>query len=258
VVDATRFFARLAAWGITPNAISWSGFLATFLCGVSLALGAGDVLPTETGSMQAPVSWWPLVAFVFISLASALDLLDGGLARHLGTSSPYGAMLDSTLDRLSDIAIFVGCSVYFAGHANMTWTLISGLALTGTVMISYVKARGENLTEGLGMGYWQRGERCALLIWSTFTGRVPAALFVLALFPLLTVVRRYLEAKRKLAGPEALSAFETAALDRAPQWSRLTPPFLTLAAGIAGFVFVAPRIFPFFRGVSDPLGALLR
>ena len=147
MADATRFFARLAALGITPNGISWCGFLATLLCGLSLALGAGDVLPTETGSTQAPVSWWPLVAFVFISLASALDLLDGGLARHLGNSSPYGALLDSTLDRFGDLAIFVGCSVYFAGHAPSRWKSRPVFLVVRSVPVTQWKSTSACLAE---------------------------------------------------------------------------------------------------------------
>lgn len=255
---AQGFFERAAAAGVTPNMLSWWGLFTTLGCAVCLALGAGHALPVEAGAVEAPTSWWPVWAAFFLGLASALDLLDGALARHGGTASNYGALLDSTLDRFGDMAIFVGCGVYFATHGNATYTLLSGIALTATVQVSYVKARGENLTTGLGMGYWQRGERCALLILATGVGRVPFALWVLAIFPMLTVLRRYLEAKRKLVGDDRLPAAEAAALRLAPHWSRRSPWFWALASAIALATWAVPRWIPFFQGVADPLGDLLR
>jgi phosphatidylglycerophosphate synthase len=238
--------------------ISWSGLLFAAGAGVCFALGAGDAPPWEADRTAAVTSWWPAGAGICLVLAAAADLLDGAFARRAGLATNYGAVLDSTLDRFGDAVIFLGCSVYFALVGNVTFVLLSGVALAATVQVSYVKARGENLTSGLGMGFWQRGERFGLLLVASFLGRMPAAICVLAIFPMFTVLLRSLEAKRKLAGPETLLPAQAAALRLAPRWARGSPAWLGLGVAIAVAVFFLPWLDPFFYGLRDPLGALLR
>ena len=72
---------------------------------------------------------------------------------------------------------------YWSGRSNVTFVLLSFLAAAGAVQVSYVKARGENLVEGLGVGFWQRGERIVALLVGAVSGSVATALLLLAVFP---------------------------------------------------------------------------
>ncbi len=247
-----------APFRVTPNMISWTGLLFASGAGVCLALGAGDAPPWEASRTAAATSWWPFSTGICLALAAAADLLDGAFARRSGLATKYGAVLDSTLDRFGDAVIFLGCSVYFAIVGNVTFVLLSGVALAATVQVSYVKARGENLTTGLGMGFWQRGERFGLLLVGAFLGRMPAAIVILAIFPMFTVLLRALEAKRKLAGNDALLPTQIAALRVAPRWERGTAAWWGLCLGTAAAAYALPWVDPFFYGLRDPLGALLR
>jgi CDP-diacylglycerol--glycerol-3-phosphate 3-phosphatidyltransferase len=244
--------SRLVGLGITPNRVSYAGLICAFAGGACLALGAGHVLPLEAGSISAPASasWWPLIAAVFIAASSAADVLDGRLARGAGMQTRFGAVLDSTLDRFGDMAIFIGCAVYFGARGNATWVALACVGLVATVQISYVKARAENLVEGLGVGFWQRGERMATILCGAVAGRMPAALWIMAVFPLFTVLRRILEARRKLERVQPRRH-----LSLGPRGT-LSHALLSLAIALA--VWLAPWIHPFFYGMTDPLGDLLR
>jgi CDP-diacylglycerol--glycerol-3-phosphate 3-phosphatidyltransferase len=247
----------LIGLGVTPGMVSVAGLLFALCAAVCLTLGAGHVLPWETAS-GAPRSGWPPIAGGFLVLAAVADLLDGDLARRGDMQSPYGALLDSTLDRISDIAIFAGCALYFASLGNLTWVLVSSLALSEAVLISYVKARGENFVDGLEAGFWQRGERIATLLCGAFFGRMPAALCLLAFFPAFTIWRRMREARLKMAGRKPLPV--SPRLARSAPWRqrRSSLPYTSVCLSIAIVVLVAPWLHSFFLGVSDPLGEALR
>ncbi len=104
-------------------------------------------------------SWYPLAALAWLFVAAACDMLDGAVARSGNLHSRFGAVLDSTVDRFSDIAIWGACALYFAAAGNVTYCLLTFLALSNTFLISYVKARAEDLIPDCSVGFWQRGER---------------------------------------------------------------------------------------------------
>ena len=163
--------------------LTLAGFLATCGAGACFALGAGHAAPWETIPANVPVSRWPLLAAAFIFLAAAFDMLDGALARVGGLSTRFGAFFDSTIDRCSDAALFVGCAVYFARVGNVTFVFLSMMTLVLALLTSYIKARAECQVEDCSAGYWQRGERIGGLLIATTAGHVPAALFLLATSP---------------------------------------------------------------------------
>lgn len=175
--------------GATPDRLTVTGFVMTIGAGYCLARGASQQLPYfSTGA--GPVGWWPLWAAGFLILASAFDMLDGAVARLGNMSSRFGAILDSVVDRFSDIAIFLGCALHFAWHGNLTYQLLAMLALCNAVLISYVKARAENIVPDCSAGYWLRGERVAAMLIACLCGHVPAVLWQQATLPVLTVWRR--------------------------------------------------------------------
>ncbi len=166
-------------------------------------------------------------------------------------------MLDSTLDRFGDMAILTGCAVYYARTGNATYVLVSCLGLVGAAQISYVKARGENFVDGLGIGFWQRGERVVALLVGAFFGRMPTALWISAIFPLFTVLRRVRHAYGLLTDGKAAKASPAAA--RLAPWRqrRSSPSYQLFCLVVALVIVFAPWVHPFFYGASDPVGQIL-
>jgi phosphatidylglycerophosphate synthase len=235
--------------------VSWAGFACAAAAALCLALGAGHALPLEAGLTDAPTSWWPFAAAFFLLLSSVADLLDGAVARRGGLMTPYGALLDSTLDRFADMALFSGCALYFARAGNPAYVLLACAGLAAAVQTSYVKARGENMTEGLGVGFWQRGERMSCLGVGAVTGHLPFSLWILAIFPFFTVARRLREGRRRMEGGSDL-------VSRPSRWmpwrqSRQSMDYRIFVSAIILTIAVVPSLCPFFRGLSDPLSALL-
>ena len=185
--EVARFLIRL---GATPNRVTLCGF--TLTCGAAWCLtwGASHAVPYYDHVGAA--SWWPAAAAALVFLAGACDMLDGAVARVGGLGSRAGAVFDSTLDRLSDMVIYIGCLLHFAmlPKVNLTYLLLAAVALTNGVMISYVKARAENLIEDCAVGYWLRGERVAAVLIGCTVGHVPAVLWQLAISGAFTAWRR--------------------------------------------------------------------
>jgi phosphatidylglycerophosphate synthase len=181
--------------GATPNRITLVGFLLTCGAAYCLVRGASQQVPYfhfGAGGAGAPVGWWPAYAAIFLFLAGACDMLDGAVARLGKLGSRSGAVLDSCVDRFSDMAIYFGCLLHFGlvSPPNLTYQALAVIGLCNGVLISYVKARSENMLDDCSVGYWLRGERfAAVLIGCTF-GHMPAVLWQMALSCLFTVWRR--------------------------------------------------------------------
>jgi len=245
-----RVAALLVALGATPNTLTVGGFLLTCLAAACLVRGAGDAPPWERAAGPPRVSLWPQGAALILLLAFALDMLDGAVARLGKLQSRFGAVLDSTLDRLSDFAIFGACTVHFALAGNVTYLVLSLLALLHAFCISYVKARAECVVESCGVGAWQRGERCGLFLIAAAAGHIPAALWLLATLPALTVVRRCLHVHALANGRQPwkpTGRFERLALWRHPRGSA---GYDTLAALAILFVIAGPWLWPTLYGLS--------
>ena len=242
----------LLALGATPNALTLAGFGLTCVAVAFLFAGAGARPATEQ------VSWHPVGAAVVLTVAFALDILDGAVARLGGLKTDFGAILDSTLDRLSDFVLFAACALHFAGRNHLTLAVLSLSALGAAFTISYVKARTECLAGGCGVGFWQRGERCALFLFALYCGRLPAAIWLLGTLPFLTVIRRLRQAHRLVA--------ETGAPpDAADSWAAVLPwrrprgslGFCICVAACVAWMVGAALVHPVFSGAADPLRACL-
>jgi CDP-diacylglycerol---glycerol-3-phosphate 3-phosphatidyltransferase len=186
-----RVAARLIRLGATPNRVTIVGFLFTCAAAFCLARGASFAVPYFRFGTQ-PTSWWPAIAAVFLILAGACDMLDGAVARVGRMGSRSGAVLDSSVDRFSDMAIYIGCFLHFAlmSPANLTYQLLAVIALCNGVMISYVKARAEEMIEDCSVGYWLRGERFAAVLIGCMFGHIPAVMWQMAVSCAFTVWRR--------------------------------------------------------------------
>ncbi|MFQ5805124.1 MAG: CDP-alcohol phosphatidyltransferase family protein [Phycisphaerae bacterium] len=257
----------LVVVGATPNRITVGGFLVTCAAGYCLVRGASHQVPyfyNDVGS----ASWWPAWAALFLFVAGACDMLDGATARVGNMRSRFGAILDSTLDRLSDMAIFLGCALHFALVGDLTGGVLAVIALCNAFLISYVKARAEEIIEDCSVGYWLRGERFTAVLIGCVTGHVIAVLWLLAVLSLFTVWRRLAHARRAvrcldrgLPGPPqgpAAGLVGRFQLWRGPRGSIS----YDLVTGInIAYIVAAPWFLPALTGqgaYGDPLGVWLR
>lgn len=136
----------------------------------------------------------------WLILAGGLfDLIDGVIARRHGTATPFGAFLDSTLDRLADMAILLGVMIHFAGRGEAGTVLLAGIALIAAVLTSYAKARAEQWVRSFEGGLLERGERLFVLGVGAVSGYLVAALWILSVLGTATVAYRFSLAYRELA-----------------------------------------------------------
>jgi CDP-diacylglycerol--glycerol-3-phosphate 3-phosphatidyltransferase len=163
---------RLARAGVSPNHLTVLGFAGN--------VGAGAL--AGTGRF--------LEAGVVTLVASALDLLDGALARATGRASAFGAVLDSTLDRLSEAAVLGGLAFYFAQRGDREEVVLCFAALAGSLLVSYVRARAQYYGLDLREGLFTRPERVLLLGGGLIIDQVPIALWILAVMASLTAAQR--------------------------------------------------------------------
>jgi len=229
----------------------------TLAAGVCYAIGAGtDSLGWSLDARPGQPGAYPFLAAWLLILASACDMLDGAVARIARKATRFGAFLDSTLDRLSDFAVFAGIVIYYARQspANLTFVLAGMLAFFNAFMISYTRARAEDIIDSCRVGYWQRGERSAAILIATFSYNIPALLVQQALLGMLTVWRRIRYTWLVSEGRTPVEDIRSAPLGvriRLWRWPRMTVPYdIVTALNIAWLIF-API------GNIDPLRSLL-
>ena len=140
------------------------------------------------------------VCALLLALAGLFDFFDGSLARLANRVSAFGAFLDSVVDRYSDLALFMGLLVYYASINRFFYIVLTAVVMTGSVMVSYTRARAENSIPTCKVGFMERPERVVLLIIGALSDRIPEVLWVIAVLANLTVVQRMVftwqEAKR--------------------------------------------------------------
>jgi len=146
-----------------------------------------------------------LVGGGILMLASGFfDLVDGVVARHQGISTRFGAFLDSTLDRLADVVVLVGLSIYFARIGEPGNVLLTGSALTATVLVSYSAAIAkQSVPAGINVGLFERGERVGLLAAGAILGFVVPALWILLIGSSVTLAQRFARAHREMGRLDA-------------------------------------------------------
>ncbi|MBS7658433.1 MAG: CDP-alcohol phosphatidyltransferase family protein [Candidatus Bathyarchaeia archaeon] len=136
------------------------------------------------------------LAALLMLISGFFDAIDGIVARKYGEASSFGGLLDSTLDRLSEIAIYFGLIL-----GGLTSVEIGLGALTSSLMVSYVRARAE--VEGLklsGVGLAERPERLIILALFSFLNKIQIGLIIIFFFSSLTIIQRFIYAFKKLKG----------------------------------------------------------
>jgi CDP-diacylglycerol--glycerol-3-phosphate 3-phosphatidyltransferase len=183
IIDA---IVRWLAHGhINPNLLTVIGVALNVGCGLLFGIGQ---------------FFW---AGITLIVANLFDMLDGQVARLSGRVTRFGGFLDSSLDRLSDMVVFVGLMVFYARATEFHSTLnvfLAGAGLMGSVMVSYASARAESLIPKCDVGFLRRPERVVLFIIGAlsthpgsnnfFANRMPAVLWVLAIGSYWTFAHR--------------------------------------------------------------------
>ena len=177
---AEALMSALGRVPLTPNQVSVVGLVLTFAAATLVAFGE--------------LRW----AGVVLIVAGTCDILDGALARSTHTSYPYGAFLDSTLDRYSEGAIYIGLAAYFvsAGGPYQRWLVLATFAaLAGSFLVSYVRARAQSLGFTCESGLFARPERVVATVIGLLIGGwvLYVVVFLLAVLTNLTALQRIRE-----------------------------------------------------------------
>jgi CDP-diacylglycerol--glycerol-3-phosphate 3-phosphatidyltransferase len=162
----------IAKTGVTPNMLTGLGFLGNL--GAAVLVARGEFL----------------IGGLVMLAASALDLLDGALARATGRATPFGAVFDSVLDRLSEAAVLAGLVFYYAALDARQEVGLAFAAAVGSIMVSYVRARAESQGLDLKEGLFTRPERVILLALGLMIDQTRIALWILAVLANFTVLQR--------------------------------------------------------------------
>jgi CDP-diacylglycerol--glycerol-3-phosphate 3-phosphatidyltransferase len=165
----------LAATGITPNMFTFLGLAVNSWAAALFAMGR----------------FHGAAAVLF--LAGFLDMADGQVARRVGRVTAFGAFLDSTLDRYSDLALYMGLVVYYTLAGRPFYMTLAAVAMASSFMVSYSRARAESLIPSCKVGFMERPERIVLIILGALFnhwGVMAPVLWVLAVLSTITVVHR--------------------------------------------------------------------
>ena len=131
-----------------------------------------------------------LLAGAIMIVANIFDFIDGKVAHITNTVSRFGAFWDSTLDRFSDIALFLGLVYLYASLRRTDYVMIAALAMMFSIMTSYARARAESLIDRCKVGFMERPERIVLFMIGAFTNRMGGVLWVILILSIVSVVNR--------------------------------------------------------------------
>jgi len=186
---ASRSVVGLTRTRITPNALTASGVI---LCGAASLL----VLLEDRNE----ILWYWVAAVVFV-LGSLLDILDGALARAGGKTTPFGAFLDSTTDRVSEGFMLTAIAYILARQHHPVFVAVAMAAVAGSFLVSYTRAKAEILGLRGDVGIGSRAERVVVITAGLVLapwGILPWALVLLAATAWITVGQRVLHVRKQL------------------------------------------------------------
>jgi CDP-diacylglycerol---glycerol-3-phosphate 3-phosphatidyltransferase len=188
---ASRSITGLTRTRITPNVLTASG--------VSLCLAASVLVFLENRN-EWLFYWVGAVVFV---LGSVLDILDGALARAGGKTTPFGAFLDSTTDRVGEGAVLGAIALVFARHGETVALAAAVAAIAGSFLVSYTRAKAEAIGLRGDVGLGSRAERVIVITAGLVLAPISdwllmGSIYLLAVTAWLTVVHRILHVRRQL------------------------------------------------------------
>ena len=186
---ATRGVRGLARTRVTPNALTTSGVTLCAIAAILVALEHRNEM----------LFYW-VGAAVFVA-GSILDILDGALARAGGKSTPFGAFLDSTTDRIGEAFMLGAIALVFNRHGNVVALAFAFAAVAGSILVSYTRARAEALGLKGDVGIGSRAERVVVITSGLVLapwGVLPWAIYLLAATAWFTVGQRIWSVRAQL------------------------------------------------------------
>ena len=174
-----------AASRVNPNFLTFIGFGINLLAAYLFAYGY--------------FRW----AGLTIILAGVFDMTDGRVARLEGRVTPFGGFYDSVMDRYSDLCLLVGLVIYYGRINRFQYVSLVAVAMIGSVMVSYTRARAENVIPSCKVGFLERPERVVLIIIGALFDRMAPVLWLIAVLSNVTVIHRIIhtrqEARKRVA-----------------------------------------------------------
>ena len=179
---STNFLVRIR---VTPDVLTMIGFVLNLVAAALFGL--------------SEYRWGGLMVLI----AGIFDLLDGQVARAGQTETKFGALLDSTVDRYSEIVVWFGLAVSFIRSGSLWTSSALFFALAGSLMVSYVRARAEGLGEECKVGFMQRPERIIALGVGGLVGSIGLtfAAWAIAILANVTVLERVIHVRRQQSAP---------------------------------------------------------
>jgi CDP-diacylglycerol--glycerol-3-phosphate 3-phosphatidyltransferase len=166
------FMTMLSKSQITPDTLTWIGLAINIIAAWVIA----------TGRL--------IIGGILVLVAGLFDILDGALARFTNKTTVFGGLLDSTFDRLSEAALFIGILILYAPDGNTLMVTVIFLAMVGSFVTSYIRARAEGLGLACSVGLFTRAERVIILCLGLLFDQVLIALAILAVLSFITVGQR--------------------------------------------------------------------
>ncbi|HET9320261.1 MAG TPA: CDP-alcohol phosphatidyltransferase family protein [Bryobacteraceae bacterium] len=167
-----RIVGALALSRIHPNVLTFLGLVINTWAAFLFAAGS--------------FRW----AGAVVILAGVFDMVDGRVARETNRVTRFGGFFDSVLDRYSDLALFMGLLVYYATINRFFYIVLTAIVMTGSVMVSYTRARAEVTIPKCKVGFLERPERVVLIILGALFDRMAPVLWVIAVLSNVTVIHR--------------------------------------------------------------------
>jgi CDP-diacylglycerol--glycerol-3-phosphate 3-phosphatidyltransferase len=168
----TLIVRGLALSRIHPDALTFVGLVINAIAAVLLASGRF------------------FIAGLVIISAGLFDMVDGRVARETHKVTAFGGYFDSVVDRYSDLVLLMGLLVYYASINRFFYIVLTAVVMTGSVMVSYTRARAESIIPKCRAGFMERPERIVLLIIGALFNRMAPVLWVIAVFANITVIHR--------------------------------------------------------------------
>jgi len=173
----------LVRLGLTANAVTIAGCIGTILVSVFLVA-------------QGRFFW----GGVLFALSSAVDALDGTLARRSSGPTAFGSFLDSVLDRVSESALLLALAWWYLGQDQPVYVLLAYLTLVGSFLVSYTRAKAESLGVECKVGLFTRVERCIVLVLGMVLHLTAPMLWILAIGASATALHRVMHVHSRSKG----------------------------------------------------------
>jgi len=174
----------LALSRIHPDALTFIGLVVNGIAAVLLAAGK-----------------FPAAGLVIIA-AALFDMVDGRVARETNQVTVFGGFFDSVIDRYSDLVLLMGLLVYYASINRFFYVVLTAVVMTGSVMVSYTRARAECVIPKCKAGFMERPERIVLFILGALFNRMAPVLWIIAVLANITVIHRMIFTWQQTRSPQ--------------------------------------------------------